>query len=443
MEGNSFWADEGPLLDCDVFVVRFAGSGAASSTPAAGVAPSAAPAASCGFWLSVGSAPPAARSSPPPAAPSAFDATVAAKPSSPAPGLIVFHGSLVSIRVFLCSFCRSSSGGVSSSTTLSRIEYFAASAPLLWIFTSRVLHSPKTTLPKSMKRFWLGSLQYSSSRNSGGTAGSGGPFFFTFTFEICFACFFSSSDSSFGSKSSTVFFVRHITGKSIRPVFARIGNVVQMSMYSFGWYFRVILQETPADIRPGGSKPMSKKSRILSSMGSSLNWLKVRETLVTSITCLYFSFASKSRYSITLGDGMKLWPSKVLPQHRWTSPSSICLLCSAFAFTSIFSSSALLFGTHIFPSSRFPFSRVASPAPSFASRKPIPSSAFAASSASQCATRFFWNLSFSSTAASSSGGALPNPNAPVFTAVTFDGSMRIAFPVGSKISTWFRVTFWM
>mmetsp|Transcript_45133 Transcript_45133/g.107348 ORF Transcript_45133/g.107348 Transcript_45133/m.107348 type:complete len:210 (-) Transcript_45133:1466-2095(-) len=115
-----------------------------------------------------------------------------------------------------------------------------------------------------------------------------------------------------------VFLVMHRSGKSILPVLARMGKVVEMSVGTFGWNQMVMYLVTPADIRPGGKNSISKKSFILSSSGSSLNWLNVRETFVTSTTCLYFLPTSKSAKVMMLGFARKASPLNSLPQQRCT-----------------------------------------------------------------------------------------------------------------------------
>mmetsp|Transcript_127393 Transcript_127393/g.396544 ORF Transcript_127393/g.396544 Transcript_127393/m.396544 type:complete len:228 (+) Transcript_127393:299-982(+) len=132
--------------------------------------------------------------------------------------------------------------------------------------------------------------------------------------------------SSCGVRVSTVFLTLQTNGTSIRPVIARSGSTDSRLVFTLGLNQMVRRAVTPADIRPGGSNSMSKKSLTLSSSGSSLNWLNfsVKETLVTSTTCLYLLPTSKSSKAMMFGFTKKPSPFHSLPPTPWMAefPSS-------------------------------------------------------------------------------------------------------------------------
>mmetsp|Transcript_122776 Transcript_122776/g.244228 ORF Transcript_122776/g.244228 Transcript_122776/m.244228 type:complete len:203 (+) Transcript_122776:1753-2361(+) len=102
----------------------------------------------------------------------------------------------------------------------------------------------------------------------------------------------------------------------MRPVIAWIGSVVVMSLFTLGANHTVRLVLTPADMRPGGLKSISKKSLNRSSRGSSLNWLNfiVNDTFVIRTTCLYLFPTSKSLKAMMLGSAMKAAPPPLPPR---------------------------------------------------------------------------------------------------------------------------------
>mmetsp|Transcript_4863 Transcript_4863/g.14800 ORF Transcript_4863/g.14800 Transcript_4863/m.14800 type:complete len:280 (-) Transcript_4863:583-1422(-) len=226
------------------------------------------------------------------------------------------------------------------------------------------------------------------------------------------------ASSSCGAKESTVFFVVQINGKSMRPVMAWIGKVESMSAFTLGVKMMVMEVVTPADMRPGGSNWISKKSRILSSRGSSLNWLnfRVSETFVTSMTCLYLLPTSKSWKAMVLGFARKASPFHSLPPTPCAPAASPCFMYWPVTTGSFFAGELL--------------EGAASAASGW-----LPAKSGEPMGEGEPASRALAARTERSTFSISSGRARPKPKACVFCTVTLEGSMRTAVPVGSKTST--------
>mmetsp|Transcript_49249 Transcript_49249/g.142738 ORF Transcript_49249/g.142738 Transcript_49249/m.142738 type:complete len:344 (-) Transcript_49249:573-1604(-) len=258
--------------------------------------------------------------------------------------------------------------------------YLAGSAPRFLTLSARCCCSPRRTWPKSTRGIPL---------------------------------------SSCGASVSTVFLTVQTSGTSMRPVIARIGKVDSRLTFTLGLNQIVMRAVTPADIRPGGSKSMSKKSLTLSSSGSSLNWLNfnVRETLVTSITCLYLLPTSKSLKAMTLGFTRKASPFHSLPPMPWMAEFAWSCFKNCPVTTGSFFAGTLLLDMLSWAPTGLSTTRSG-----VLARRELASRADAER----------WSRS---TFAISAGLALPRPKPLVFCTLTLEGSMRTAVPVGSKTST--------
>mmetsp|Transcript_34235 Transcript_34235/g.107441 ORF Transcript_34235/g.107441 Transcript_34235/m.107441 type:complete len:281 (+) Transcript_34235:2823-3665(+) len=262
--------------------------------------------------------------------------------------------------------------------------YLAGSAPAFLMLSVRCCDSPRRTWPKSTRGIWL---------------------------------------SSCGVSVSTVFLTVQTSGTSMRPVIARSGKVDSKLEFTFGLNQMVMRVVTPGDIRPGGSKWMSKKSLTLSSSGSSLNWLNfsVNETLVTSMTCLYLLPTSKSLKAMTLGFTRKAFPFHSLPPMPWMA----AFAWSCFRYWPVTTGSFLEGALRLDMLSCEPVG-VSTRRSGVVARRELASRAVA--------TR--WSRS---TFSISAGLALPRPKPFVLCTLTFDGSIRTAVPVGSRTSAWSTV----